>query len=124
MDRFPSTISLIRLAGTLNPFAKRYCERSSGFRNSSNNTSPGCTGGIRGGLDFLPLMVINDFDFIRIAISPLKTDAPLVVYPNAVLASAIARKLLQTTTRGRTKIVQTRRGIKHYELPVGRALQH
>ena len=34
--RFPSTISLIRRGGTLISFAKRYCVRLRGFRNSSN----------------------------------------------------------------------------------------
>jgi len=32
------------------------------------------------------LVAVNDFNITRAAVIPLKTDAPLVVYPNAVLA--------------------------------------
>ena len=42
--RLPSTISSMRRAGTRLSSAKRFRLSFKGFRNSSNSTSPGCTG--------------------------------------------------------------------------------
>lgn len=40
-------------------------------------------------------MIINDFDIIRIVIFPDKTNPPLIVYIDAVLASAIALEFFE-----------------------------
>jgi hypothetical protein len=35
-------------------------------------------------------MIINNFDVHGISVSPFETDAPLLVYPNAVLPFSIS----------------------------------
>src|ERR1041384_424850 len=123
MDRTPRTISLIRRAGTLSPFARRYCESPSGLRNSLSNISPGWTGGIRLSLALFSLVIVSDFDFICIAFCPFKANTPLVVDPNAVLACAVSAEFLQTITRRRAQIHQTCCRVKYYEFSVRRALK-
>jgi hypothetical protein len=44
-------------------------------------------------------VVIDDFDFACISILPPKTDPPLLVYPNAVLALPRTMQTLQPITR-------------------------
>ena len=41
------------------------------------------------------LMIIHDFDFIGIPISPYKANSPLIIYPNTVLPLAAAVQLFQ-----------------------------
>src|SRR5580698_9915822 len=64
--------------------------------NSSRSISPGCNGGI---FRIVVLVVVNDFDFVGIAISPLKADSPLIVDANAPLSFAISVELFQTVSR-------------------------
>jgi hypothetical protein len=53
---------------------------------SSARIAPGWTGG-----NIFFLVVIDDFDIMRsFSFNPPKTDAPLVVNPNAVLAFPLA----------------------------------
>jgi len=41
-------------------------------------------------------MIINDFNIMRIALAPTKTDPPLIINPNAVLASTFSGQRLKT----------------------------
>jgi hypothetical protein len=56
-------------------------------------------------------MIIDNFDVVCIAIAPLKTDAPLVIDPNAVLTQTIASKLFQVIPRGHAQIGKLAGGI-------------
>lgn len=51
-------------------------------------------------------MIIYDLDIVRIAVTPNKADAPLIVDANAVLTRSIASKRLQTITGRRGEIAQ------------------
>src|SRR5436305_5732348 len=104
MPRFRSTISLIRRGGTRTSFASLYCEIPIGFRNSSERTSPGCTGG-----SFEDLVVVDNFDLIGMARLPFETNAPLHVDRNTPLTCAIALQLLQPIARRDKEVVDTRR---------------
>jgi hypothetical protein len=44
-------------------------------------------------------MVVNNFDFVGIAISPFKADSPLIVYADAPLTCSISPKPLQAIAR-------------------------
>jgi hypothetical protein len=61
-------------------------------------------------------VVVDDFDIVRIARPPAKTDTPLRVYPNAVLASSIPFELLQTIAGRQPQVVEDRGSTKHAEL--------
>src|SRR6185437_7541207 len=61
-------------------------------------------------------MVVDDFDFMAIAVPPEETDAPLVVDPDAVPAFAVAFQGFQAIRGRNTKIFQGRRSIEHAEL--------
>ena len=62
-------------------------------------------------------MVIDDLRVVGIALVPSKTDAPLIVDPNAVLACAVASQPLQAVARRDAEIGQPHRRIQHAELP-------
>ena len=72
--------------------------------------------------DFRVLVVVNDFDFVRIAIPPFKTNPPLIVNPNAVLSLAITSQLFQSIARRSTQIDETFRGVEEQEFSVCRPL--
>lgn len=61
-------------------------------------------------------MVVNDFDFVGIAVPPEEADAPLVIDPDAVPTFAVAFQGFQAIRGRNTKIFQDRRGIEHAEL--------
>jgi len=61
-------------------------------------------------------VVINDFDFIRIAFSPYKTDAPALVYADAVLSTSVANKLLKTISRWNAQVIEDSGHIEDFEL--------
>lgn len=113
-DRFRRVISLIAIGVAPIAFATAYALNPNGFIKSSNNTSPGCTGGIRS--TFISLMVIHEFDFMRIALMPPKTQAVLVVHANAELPSALSLKLLHPVPRGHAQIHQSHRFVQIREL--------
>ena len=46
-------------------------------------------------------MIIRDFNFVSMAIAPIKTDPKLIVDPDAVLARAVAAEFLKPKTRKR-----------------------
>jgi hypothetical protein len=45
------------------------------------------------------LVVVDDFDFIRITFFPAKTNSPLIVDPDAMLSGSIALQSLQPVSR-------------------------
>jgi hypothetical protein len=49
-------------------------------------------------------MIVDNFNVVCIAIAPPKTDAPLVIDPNAVLTDTIASELFQAITWGHAQI--------------------
>jgi hypothetical protein len=58
-------------------------------------------------------VIINDLDLAPVAIMPYKTDPPLVVDSNAVLALPIADELLEPVSRGNPEILQRLRVVQH-----------
>ena len=62
-------------------------------------------------------MIINDLDLEGVAIFPSKTDAPLVINANAVLAGAIALEFLQPVARRDAKVLELLRSVNQAELP-------
>jgi hypothetical protein len=54
----------------------------------------------------ISLVVIDDLKIVRIAITPNKTDAPLVIDPYAVRPGAIALEQFQLVARRYAKILQ------------------
>ena len=58
------------------------------------------------------LMIIGDFDPMRVAIFPSETHAPLIIDADAVLAFAIAPKLFETIARNRLKVLETSSGME------------
>lgn len=63
------------------------------------------------------LMIINNFYSMGITIAPFKTDSPLLIDPNAILARSITMQLLQSVTRRYAQIVQRDRPIEHTKFP-------
>src|SRR3982751_6798751 len=61
-------------------------------------------------------MVVNDLDLIGVSILPAKADAPLIVHPNTVLASAISFELLEAIARRHPKVFERLRGVDGDEL--------
>ena len=60
-------------------------------------------------------MVVHDLDIVCVPGSPPKTDTPLVVHANAVLAGTIATEFLQTIPRWNSKVFQGLCGVEGYE---------
>jgi len=69
------------------------------------------------------LMIVNDLNFVRIAILPPEADAPLVVHTNTVLAGAIAPELLQSIPRRHAEIVELLGRIHRHKFSQHRALK-
>lgn len=69
------------------------------------------------------LMVVDNLNVRCMSIVPGKTDAPLVVHPNAILACAIATKRFQLITGRNPEIVQFVRGTDYEQLFPGFSLQ-
>lgn len=59
-------------------------------------------------------MVVDNFDFVRIAVPPFKTYSPLIVYPDAPLARSISSQLLQAIAR---RLVQQLNPVHIPDLP-------
>lgn len=68
-------------------------------------------------------MVVNDLDIMGITFAPSKTDAPLIVDPDAMLTCPIATQLFQVIARWGAQILQGISCIQYSELPEHRALQ-
>jgi hypothetical protein len=62
-------------------------------------------------------VVINNLDLKGVAVAPPKTDPPLVVDTNAMLAGAIAFELLQAVTGRDAEVFELLGGVHDAELP-------
>ena len=69
------------------------------------------------------LMIVNDLNFVRIAILPPEADAPLLIHTNTVLAGAIAPELLQAIPRRHAEIVELLGRIHRHKFAQHRALK-
>lgn len=61
-------------------------------------------------------MIISNFNFVRIAISPQKADAVLLIDANRMLAFATSLERLKRVSRRRLKIANIPRIVEHNEL--------
>ena len=61
-------------------------------------------------------MIVGYLDIMRIALTPAKTDAPLILDANAVLARSIPRQLLQSIAGWGPEIVEGVINVKRYHL--------
>lgn len=52
------------------------------------------------------LMIICDFNFVCIVLSPLKANAPLIIDPDGVLTFSISLQFLQPIARRRAQVPQ------------------
>jgi len=57
-------------------------------------------------------MIVNNLDLVGVAGRPAKTNSPLIVNPNTVLAIAISAKFLQTIAGGNAQVVERFRSIE------------
>ena len=67
-------------------------------------------------------MIIHYLDVVGISAPPLKTDAPLLVDANAILALSVARQFLETTRRRYAQILQDLGRVQDSESPSGNPL--
>jgi len=67
-------------------------------------------------------MVVRDLDLESVALTPNEANPPLVVDPDAVLAPAVTRQLLQTVTRRDLQIPQDIGSFQDPEIDVGPSL--
>jgi hypothetical protein len=68
-------------------------------------------------------MIINDLNLVGAILGPNETDAPLLVDPDAVLASSVPAKQLQTISRDCLQLCQRGRGIDHCKFSYGCPLE-
>jgi hypothetical protein len=68
-------------------------------------------------------VIVDDFHVIRIPVVPAKTDSPLIINPNAVLADAGAFKLFESIARRHSQFCEPLSGIDNAELAEHGALQ-
>jgi len=61
-------------------------------------------------------VVNDDLDVVRVSRPPAKTDSPLLVDPNAVLAGPVSLELLQAVARRQSQVIEYRRCVQHKEL--------
>ena len=64
-------------------------------------------------------MIVNDFDFVRVPISELKTKPILVVDSNAVLPRALAFQRFQAISRESSQVAKLARVFKLEQLALG-----
>jgi len=64
-------------------------------------------------------VIVNDRDLMGIAGLPSKHDPPLVIHPDAVLASRFATKGLQPVPRRRAEVPDRDGGVELIQLPHG-----
>ena len=66
-------------------------------------------------------MVVNDFEFVRVAVLPDEADAPLVVDADAVPARQAALQGFEAVARRHPQVIQDRRRRLLRELAEGEA---
>src|SRR5665213_2514378 len=84
-----------------------------GLRKSSISTSPGVGLASRASLS----VIVADFDIFRLSFLPSKTDSPLLVDPDGILAISVTRQKLQPVAGRDTQIVQMAGGVQHTQFP-------
>jgi hypothetical protein len=67
-------------------------------------------------------VVIHDLNVVGVSGSPFKTNSPLDIDSNAVLAFSVPVEGFQMVRRGNPQIVQGGRPVYHSELPKGHRL--
>jgi len=67
-------------------------------------------------------VVIDYFNVVRVALTPIKTDSPLIVDPDGVLPAAIAKKLLQSIPGNSCDFLEGGGGVKGDEFLQSSAL--
>ena len=65
------------------------------------------------------LVIINDFHVVAVAVTPDKTDSPLLVDPNRVLPFPVASQRFQLIPRGRSQYAKFRGRVKLEQFPQG-----
>src|SRR5262245_12295585 len=109
MPRRAWTISLMRATGTSRSRASLFWVRPCGRMNSSSKISPGAIGSSFsiGALTFFDTasVVVDDLHILG-TIVPAKTDSPLVIDADAVLAHPVAPEGLEPISRRTSQILQ------------------
>ena len=68
-------------------------------------------------------MIVRDFDFVGVSVSPDEAHSPLLVDPNAVLSLAFAFEGLEPVARWDPKVSKVDGAVQHEELAVRSAPQ-
>ena len=68
-------------------------------------------------------MIVRDFDVVGVAVTPPKTDPPLIVDTDAVLPDAIPGEFLQSVAWRNPEVGELFRGVHEQEFPERRSLQ-
>jgi hypothetical protein len=61
----------------------------------------------------ISLVVVNDLDILRTSIHPNEADAPLLVYPDAMLAGSIILEGFKVIVRGHVQVAQHLGVVQH-----------
>jgi hypothetical protein len=69
------------------------------------------------------LVIVNDLNFVGIAILPPKADTPLLVHANTVLADSIAPELLQSIARRHAEVLELLGRVHRHKFAQHRALE-
>ena len=67
-------------------------------------------------------MIVHDFNVVRVAFAPVKTDSPLVVDANAVLSLSSAFQGFEPVARRHGHLPQFRSCVQQQQFPSGAAL--
>lgn len=67
-------------------------------------------------------MIIDNFHIVRVAVVPAKANAPLIVYPDAVLTFAIALQRLEPISWRHRHLPKVGRGMQDQQFAAGVAL--
>src|SRR6266446_1848278 len=68
---------------------------------------------------FFSLVIVDDFHIVAMALTPDKTDSPLIIDPNRVLPFPIASQCFQLISRRRSQNAQLRRSVNLEQFPQG-----
>jgi hypothetical protein len=67
-------------------------------------------------------VIVRYFNVVRVPVTPSKANAPLIVDPNAVLASSISLELLESVPRWHPQVLQSLGSVQYQKLPQGASL--